>query len=253
GWGLGDYRGEHVIQHSGGLHGFLSQLARYTKENLTVVILTNVVPPDAVMNPNTVAECFLWPKMEKQTSYSVQQTGKEDLSAYIGRYDFGNGAVMTITTEADNLYAQLTGQSRFPIYPSAPAEYFWKVVEARIKFVRNDKGEVTHGHFTQGGFTIDAKKLAEESVVSVDQALYKEYSGKYSYGENIFISVTNENGKLYAQATNQQKLEIFPVSDKEFILKEMNGRVTFIRESTGKISKMIVDIAGQKKDAPRVE
>ncbi|WP_333820297.1 serine hydrolase [Ohtaekwangia sp.] len=253
GWGIGDYRGEHVIQHSGGLHGFLSQLARYTEENLTVVMLTNVVPADAVMNPNTVAECFLWQKMDKQTSYSVQPGVKEDVTVYIGRYDFGSGAVMTITADAGNLYAQLTGQPRFPIYPSAPGEYFWKVVEARIRFVKNDKGEVIHGHFTQGTFTIDAKKLSEEPVISLDQAIFNDYVGRYNYGDNIFISVTNEEGKLYAQATDQQKLQIFPVSEKEFVLKEMNARVTFVREATGKISKMIVDIGGQKKDALRVE
>jgi hypothetical protein len=79
------------------------------------------------------------------------------------------------------------------------------------------------------------------------------YAGKYDYGNNIIITISNENGKLYAQGTNQPKFEIFPISEKEFTVKEINARLTFVREATGKASKLIVDMAGQKKESLRVE
>ncbi|MFD0999591.1 serine hydrolase [Ohtaekwangia kribbensis] len=253
GWGLSDYRGQPVIGHSGGLHGFISQLARYTNENLTVVLLMNLMPPDVNINPNAVAEYFIWDKLAKQSSYTTLASPVADVSIYTGRYDFQNGAVMTITAEGSDLYAQLSGQNKFPIFPSAPDEYFWKVVDARIKFMKGENGAVTHGHFVQGGFAIDARKLKEDVIVAIDPNLYKEYIGKYDYGNNIIITVSNENGKLYAQGTNQPKFEIFPISEKEFTVKEINARLTFIRETTGKASKLIVDMAGQKKESLRVE
>jgi CubicO group peptidase (beta-lactamase class C family) len=253
GWGLNEYRGQSVIGHSGGLHGFISQLVRYPKENLTVVLLCNLVPPEVNMNPNTVAEYFLWEKMEKQSSYSTHVTPGGDVSIYAGRYDFQNGAVMTISAEGSDLFAQLSGQNKFPIYPSAPDEYFWKVVDAKIKFVKDEKGTVTHGHFVQGGFTIDAQKIKDEVIVTIDPKLYTDYAGKYDYGSNIIITISNENGKLYAQGTNQPKFEIYPISEKEFTVKEINARLTFVRETTGKISKLIVDMAGQRKESLRVE
>jgi hypothetical protein len=253
GWGLNEYRGQSVIGHSGGLHGFISQLVRYPKENLTVVLLCNLVPPEVNMNPNTVAEYFLWEKMEKQSSYSTHVTPGGDVSIYTGRYDFQNGAVMTISAEGSDLFAQLSGQNKFPIYPSAPDEYFWKVVDAKIKFVKDEKGTVTHGHFVQGGFTIDAQKIKDEVIVTIDPKLYTDYAGKYDYGSNIIITISNENGKLYAQGTNQPKFEIYPISEKEFTVKEINARLTFVRETTGKISKLIVDMAGQRKESLRVE
>jgi CubicO group peptidase (beta-lactamase class C family) len=253
GWGLNEYRGQTVIGHSGGLHGFISQLARYTNENLTVVLLTNITPPEVNMNPNTVAEYFLWDKLIQQSSYTTQAVSVGDVSIYTGRYDFQNGAVMTITAEGKDLYAQLSGQNKFPIFPSAPDEYFWKVVDAKIKFMKDEKGVVSHGHFVQGGFSIDAKKIPDEVIVSIDPKLYNEYAGKYDYGNNIIITISNENGKLYAQGTNQPKFEIFPISEKEFTVKEINARLTFVREAAGKASKLIVDMAGQKKESLRVE
>jgi hypothetical protein len=160
---------------------------------------------------------------------------------------------MTISAEGSDLFAQLSGQNKFPIYPSAPDEYFWKVVDAKIKFVKDEKGTVTHGHFVQGGFTIDAQKIKDEVIVTIDPKLYTDYAGKYDYGSNIIITISNENGKLYAQGTNQPKFEIYPISEKEFTVKEINARLTFVRETTGKISKLIVDMAGQRKESLRVE
>lgn len=253
GWGFAEYRGQETIEHGGGLHGFLSQLARYPKENMTVAILTNVTPAQVSLSSNTLAEYYLWEKMGKQASYSQQAAGSVDVKTYEGRYDFKNGVVMIITSDGKDLFAQLTGQPKFPIFPAAPDEYFWKVVEARIKFIKNDKGEITHGHFAQGSYVIDAQKLPEDVIVKVDPTLYNDYAGRYNYGENIIITVTSESGKIFVQATNQPKFEIFPLSEKEFVLKDLNARITFSRETDGKISKLLLDMGGQKKDVPRME
>jgi CubicO group peptidase (beta-lactamase class C family) len=253
GWVFANYRGQEIIQHGGGLHGFISQLSRFPEENLTVVMLTNVTPPQVNINANTLAEFYLWEKMDKQPSYSTLAASNADLKIYEGRYDFKNGAVMTITTDGKDLYAQLSNQPKFQIFPSAPDEYFWKVVEAKIKFFKNEKNEVTHGHFVQGGFEIDAVRLKEEVIVSVDPAIFKDYTGKYDYGSGIVITITAENEKLFAQATNQAKVEIFPLSEKEFMLKDLNAKVVFPREANGKVSKLMLDMGGSKRDLPRIE
>lgn len=252
GWVLQPYRGVEEIQHGGGLHGFVSALARYPQQNLSVVLLTNVTPSQVNVDPNRVAEYFLWDKLEKQPSFSTKDATTKDASQYVGRYDFGNGAVMTFTAEGTDLYAQLTGQPRFPVFPSGPDEFIWKVVDARIKFVRNAAGEITHGHFKQGGYELDTKRLKDDTIVSLDPAVYNNYTGIYDYGENILVTVTAESGKLFVQPTNQPKLEIFPVSENEFVLREMNARITFIKQGD-KVAKAVLDMGGKKRDMPRLD
>jgi CubicO group peptidase (beta-lactamase class C family) len=250
---LGKYRDVGVVAHGGGLHGFITQLSRYPQEKLTVAILTNIAPAEANMNAHTVAQLYLWEKMASQTSYSTVALKPQDLKVYEGRYDFRNGLVMTVTSEGDGLYAQLSGQSRFQIYPSAQDEFFWKVVEAKIKFTRNEKGEVNGGHFTQGGNEIDVVQMKEEKIVSINPAIYKNYTGKYDYGNNFHITVTVENNRLFAQGTNQPKLEIFPLSETEFVARDVNAKIIFVPGPDGKVSKLNLDMAGQKKDAPKIE
>lgn len=252
GWGIGKYRGLQVIEHSGGLHGFLSQLARFPAEHLTVVMLTNEAPAEAELNPHTIGELYLSAKMEKQSSYSAA-TLQQDVKVYEGRYDFQNGAVMTITSEGNDLFAQLSGQAKYPIFPSAPGEFFWKVVEAKIKFSKDEKGEVTGAQFFQNGGEIHVPKIKEEVIVKVDPALYKDYIGNYDLGNKLIISVTADKEKLYAMAAGEQKYEILPTSDTTFVLKELNAKLTFYREPGGSVSKLIVDMAGQKRDAPKLQ
>lgn len=252
GWALGDYRGQEIIEHGGGLHGFLSQLARFPEENTTIVLLTNITPPEVNINHRKVSEFVLWENMEKQASRSLNASVMEDVSQYAGRYDFSNGAVMIITVENDKLFAQLTGQPKFPIFPAGEGEYFWKVVDAKIRFAKNGNGEVEYGDFEQNGNKLKVAKLKDEAIVDIDKALYKLYSGKYDYGNNMTIAITTENDKLYAQATNQPRFEILPISEEEFTVRELNAKFRFVKEPDGKVRKFILDMAGQKKEVVRV-
>jgi CubicO group peptidase (beta-lactamase class C family) len=254
GWAMGKFRGEEIIEHGGGLHGFISQLSRYKKNNLTVVILTNITPSEVPINANTIAEYFLWDVLEKQKSFSTKNETVKDGSVYTGRYDFQNGMVMTVTTEDNNLYAQLTGQAKFQIFPTGTDEFIWKVVEARIKFVKDaTTGVVTHGEFSQNGHNLKVMKLKDAAIIVVNPATYDQFVGKYDYGNGMIITITVENQKLFAQATNQPKFELFPVSEWDYVLKEVNASVTFVKAETGKISTLRLDMAGQKKDAPKIE
>jgi CubicO group peptidase (beta-lactamase class C family) len=253
GWALGDYRGKKIVEHGGGLHGFLSQLARFPEENVTVVILTNLTPPEVMIETRTIAEFVLWDKMDKQKSLVVNASVSEDVKQFEGRYNFPNAGVMIISSEDNNLYAQLTGQPKFQIFPAGDGEYFWKVVQAKIKFIKNEKGEVEYGDFEQNGHKLKVAKLKDEPIVSIDKALFKLYAGKYDYGNNFVITVFIENDKLYAQGSNQPRFEILPLSEKEFTLRELNAKLTFVQEPDGKISKLVLDMAGQKKDAVKME
>ena len=159
GWAINNYRGQEVIEHSGGLDGFISQLARYPQSNMTIVMLTNVTPPQAEISPNRLAEFYLCQKMDKQKSYSTKASDSTNLADYIGDYNFQTLGLMKITVEENKLFAKLGSQPRFEIFSSGKDEFFWKVVEAKMKFLRNEQGKVISGDFEQGGFKINAPKV----------------------------------------------------------------------------------------------
>ncbi|HTL18046.1 MAG TPA: serine hydrolase [Patescibacteria group bacterium] len=79
---------------------------------------------------------------------------------FVGKYDYGGGkAILNVTRQGAHLFAELTGQPKFEIFPSSPAKFFWKVADAQVEFVRNEAGKVTKAIHHQGGQTLEAPKI----------------------------------------------------------------------------------------------
>lgn len=260
GWALAEFRGTRVIEHGGGLQGFVSQLLRLPEQKFTVVVLVNSAAPPPGVNPGAlsrdVAEMFLGAELApRPAAIPAAEVATSSLEAIVGRYDYGGG-ILTVTREDDRMFAQLTGQPRFEIFPRTEDTFFWKVVEAEVTFVRDEQGRVTKAVHRQGGQTINAPRLAEVAAAKVDPAIFDAYVGRYDYsggtGQAI-LTVTREGDQLFTQLTGQPKFEIFPSSESEFFWKIVNAQVTFVRDADGKVVKAIHRQAGGTIEAPRVE
>ncbi len=78
--------------------------------------------------------------------------------AYAGEYELAPGFILTITHEGDKLMTQATGQEKVEMFPSSQTEFFLKVVDAQITFVRGPGGTVDQIVLHQGGRDMPAKK-----------------------------------------------------------------------------------------------
>ena len=81
------------------------------------------------------------------------------LDRVTGQYSFGPGAVMTIRRQGEQLFAQMTGQPEFEIFPKSETEFFWKVINARIRFVEDQAGKVTGAVHSQAGQELKVSKI----------------------------------------------------------------------------------------------
>ncbi len=71
-----------------------------------------------------------------------------------GKTEAGEGTPIT---------PQLTGQDEFPIFPESDHEFYWKVVPAKVDFIRDPAGKVTGAIHHQNGVTFSAPKLPVNS------------------------------------------------------------------------------------------
>jgi len=58
--------------------------------------------------------------------------------------------------------AQMTGQPAFEIFYMGNNEFFWKVVEAHIRFIKDEQGKVTGAIHYQGGGELQVSKISSE-------------------------------------------------------------------------------------------
>lgn len=56
------------------------------------------------------------------------------LDGLLGRYALAPGAVLTISREGGQMFAQLTGQSRLEIFAEGPTAFFARLVDAQLTF-----------------------------------------------------------------------------------------------------------------------
>ena len=73
------------------------------------------------------------------------------LAEYVGTYRLFSDFKLTVTLEDGRLMVQATGQEKFPVFAESETEFFYKVVDARLTFVREADGKVKRVVLHQGG------------------------------------------------------------------------------------------------------
>ena len=86
---------------------------------------------------------------------------KAVLESYIGKYELDPRFVITITLEGEQLMAQATGQSNFPVFPKSENVFYYKVVQAELTFNKNEKGEVESLTLFQSGHKMTGKRIED--------------------------------------------------------------------------------------------
>jgi CubicO group peptidase (beta-lactamase class C family) len=177
---------------------------------------------------------------------------------YTGVYHFpGADATLTVTREGNQLYARLTGQDQFEIFPKSETDFFLKVVDAQLTFEKDATGAATAVVLHQNGLDQKATKGAppkERKVAQVDPRIYDKYIGVYKFtGADATITVTREGNQLFVRLTGQDRFEIFPKSETDFFLKVVDAQVTFEKDAAGAVKDLILHQNGQDQKVIRVK
>lgn len=245
-----------AISHSGGLQGWSSDLVWLPAQRLMVVALANAMPAVPGLEPASMtrdlAARFLAEEIAKLPAPAEDKTvDPKSYAAFVGRYDY-QSAVMTVTVENDRLFAQLTGQERFEIFPKSADEYFFKVAAAQVVFLRNEKGEVVAVQHTQNGNTFRAPRLAAEAV-ALTAAQLDEFVGRYQYGPGAVLTVKRDGAQLSAQLTGQPAFPIFAIAVDSFEWRIVPAKVRFAKGDAGRVSKAVHTQNGVTFDAPKIK
>jgi CubicO group peptidase (beta-lactamase class C family) len=253
---ISDVEGLPANWHNGGLHGWSSNLVRLPQQRVTLVALANEMPPLPQFQPASITrdlvKYFLAAEIPKEMAGVEDKTvDPKTYPQFAGRYDY-KSAIMTVSVENERLFAQLTGQPKFEIFPKGKDEFFWKVVEARVHFLRNDKGEVEAAQHSQNGLTFKAARLADEAVKLTPEQL-DAFIGDYRFGTDALLTVRRDGGQLFARLTGQPEFPIFPTAEDAFEWKVVEAHIHFVKGDDGKVTKAEHTQGGRTFDAPKIK
>jgi serine-type D-Ala-D-Ala carboxypeptidase/endopeptidase len=138
--------GPRIVWHNGGTGGYHSWAGYDPARRVGVVVLTN-----STENIDDIGLHLLDPARPLAIVRTAIALPAAALDEYVGSYPLTPAFVITVTREGDQLMLQATGQPAFPVWASAPDEFFLKVVDAQITFTRGTDGKVDGLILHQGG------------------------------------------------------------------------------------------------------
>ena len=166
GWMVGHPPSGEIVFHGGGTGGFRSFMVLQPAKSRAVVALTNsALEPSAqdialhAIMGSPVAKAGPVPEAPPPVTSRQEVTlTTAQLERVAGTYQLTPQIQIAIRRDGERLMAQLTGQPPFQIFPESPLAFFWRVVDAQIRFVEQD-GAVTGAVFSQGGQTAEIAKV----------------------------------------------------------------------------------------------
>jgi hypothetical protein len=89
------------------------------------------------------------------------------------------------------------------------------------------------------------------AMASVDPQLLASYVGYYRLSSGVILAVTQDGSQLSAQLPGEERLRIFPASEREFVYKAA-ARITFIAHGEGSPAELMLRQDGNDLRAVRV-
>lgn len=144
GWFINPTGSGEIVWHNGRTGGFAS-FAGFERNSGNAVVLLSNMSTDAGIND--IGMHLLDPSLplrEQPMPRVAVEIDPAVLSEYVGDYVLAPGVTLSITTQDDKLFAQLTGQGALEIFPESETDFFYKVVDAQITFSPEDGTLVLH-------------------------------------------------------------------------------------------------------------
>ena len=240
-----------MLEHGGGIFGYVCHVIRVPEERLFVAILSNNGSPSKGPEPLAlhIAAKALGKPLEERKGLALDE---KTLDEYVGVYRFDDDATRTVTREGAKLFAQRSGGEKFEILAMARDDFAYVEGRARLRFRRDAQGKVTGADFSGGdgpdasGTKADAPLPSPHQAIQLDPAVYDDYAGEYEMRPGFTIVVSREGNQIFAQATRQPKAEIFPESPARFFLKEVDAQLEFVRGEGGKVTEMVLHQGGRE-------
>ena len=285
GWGVGKTKvgalkdSLLVVEHGGGINGFNTMISRIPADKHLVVLLNNTgSAPLGDIRKNILSILYDQPvEAPKKLMADLlrQSVLSEPLARSRQKFNAWKSDKAYSVTEPDvnQLGYELMADGKLPESIAVftlnaeafPASYnvYDSRGEAYMKSgdkpaaIQDYKKSVELNPRNTNGFA-KLKELGEQVEMSkglvavIDTIVLESYVGTYELAPSFSITVSRNNAKLYAQATGQDRFELFAESKTKFYFKVVDAQVTFAPNEKGEVEQLVLHQNGRDMPAKRL-
>ncbi|MFD2787536.1 serine hydrolase [Hymenobacter rubripertinctus] len=253
GWVPDSLMGMKTIGHGGGINGFRSMAIMAPDKNTFVVVLTN----NETLTPEFEATKALALATGAYQEEPAILLSASELEKYVGVYPVNESAGRTVYVDAGKLYSRRTNSPPLELVNVAKDQFVYKGSFSKATF-KVEGGKAVGMHFGKIGartayFAKSDKPVpAAKKAIALTEAQLKRLEGKYAVAPNFDMHIKLVDGKMQAQATGQQAVEIFPSSAHRFFLKVADAEIEFQSGTDGNVTGLVLYQDGEKMPGKKV-
>ncbi len=265
GWGITAYRGHLMVSHGGGIDGFTASVNFMPRDNIGMVIFTNMsgTPLPSIVAYNAYdrllgLDQIPWnkrikdqrdkgkeeaekAKKEKDKDRKLNTKPSHPLEDYAGDYEHPGYGVLAIKKEGGRLKGVFNSISfnikhyHYDIFEMS--NEFFDMTE-KVSFFIDNKGNIS-SLSVQLEDSVEAivfTKMPEKKMK--ERSFLEKFVGEYLLGEmTVTVSLRGDN-ELVLFVPGQPQYELVPYKGTEFNLKNLTGySVEFIVGKAGKVTE----------------
>jgi D-alanyl-D-alanine carboxypeptidase len=257
GWAIYELNGEQIVQHDGGINGFISSGFRIPGEHVYISVLTNRAWPDPMPDypAGKIARWVVGIPYEDPIAISISS---EAMDEYVGVYQQGEKE-MAVIRDGEKLKLQSPDFGNLEIFTAGKDEFFVKGMFDQIVFARDAERKVNgvevrrvYGPARIAKKTDKPLPSQKESVKLLPEVIAK-YLGIYQVGQGYKFEILQEDGRLFILPPGEDKTEIFAEAENEFFLKIAPVQITFEIDASGTVSGFILKQGGDPLQARKIK
>ncbi len=155
GWWTSQKSGRQEIAHGGNLAGFITYIARYPSERVTVIVLSNNGRGSSGKISGVLSAIVFGAPYEMPKERKAVAVASSVLDKYAGQYQAQFPPTSyTITNENGKLMVVESGSPKAELFAESETDFFLKTFDIQFKFVKDANGVVTGFIVHQGDSTL---------------------------------------------------------------------------------------------------
>ncbi|QHT70955.1 beta-lactamase family protein [Rhodocytophaga rosea] len=168
GWGIGAYKDVTLLQHGGGIPGFICLGIRIPEEQVYAILLTNA---GGAKDPGIIMPIALRVAGREITMPTPVSLSASKLQQYTGAFEVPGapaGINEVFTLSGDTLISNIGEFRKLKFWPVGKDRFFTKEMYSYLQFVRDEKGKINAIEYSSlyRGDMINRQKKISQAVVS---------------------------------------------------------------------------------------
>lgn len=272
GWRIGDYRGHRLVEHGGGIDGFLTELMFLPEDGIGLVVLTNSttsvlgkVVAYRVLDELLELEPVPWHdrfksrydaavggmKEARAATVRVEAPLPRPTDAYVGEYEHPGYGTFTITAEGDRLVPSFgtlkieLKHRHFDVFDLEWRELSEDVHIFPLTFETGPDGDVTALTIPFEPSTDPIRFKLQPDLRARDPELLRTLAGTYEMGPIELIVTLKGESTLTVATGGGPASDLVPLKGLRFNVKGApSTTVEFVLDPQRTVQKVIVQPAG---------